>query len=318
METTVVALGGNAILQKGDKGTAEDQRRNVEKTAEQIVRLVEKGYRLIITHGNGPQVGNILIQNEAAKNEVPQMPMDICGAQSQGMIGYMLQMYMHNSLKRRNLDVPVATIVTQTLVNAEDPAFANPTKPVGPFCSEEWAKERVKTHGEKWIEDSGRGWRRVVPSPDPMSIVELPSIKSLVDSGHIVICTGGGGIPVVKSHDGLLQGVEAVIDKDLGAERLATLLGADNLVILTDVNGAALNYKTPDGRVWLGETSLPELAEFLKQGHFLSGSMAPKVRAIIRFIQNGGKMAVIASLDKVEEAVEGKTGTRLRGHLKNQ
>ncbi|MBP8613364.1 MAG: carbamate kinase [Firmicutes bacterium] len=317
METAVVALGGNAILQKGDKGTAEDQRRNVERTAEQLVRLVEKGYRLVITHGNGPQVGNILIQNEAARDEVPEMPMDICGAQSQGMIGYMLQMYMHNSLKRRDLDVPVATIVTQTLVDTADPAFANPTKPVGPFCTQEWAEERMKTHSEKWVEDSGRGWRRVVPSPDPISIVELPSIKSLVDKGHIVICTGGGGIPVVRDRNGLLQGVEAVIDKDLGAERLATLVGADNLIILTDVNGAALNYKTPDGRVWLGETTLQEISEFLDQGHFLSGSMAPKVRAIIRFIRNGGKLAVIASLDKVEEAMEGKTGTRLRGYVNN-
>jgi carbamate kinase len=233
------------------------------------------------------------------------------------MIGYMLQMYMHNSLKRRDLDVPVATIVTQTLVDTADPAFANPTKPVGPFCTQEWAEERMKTHSEKWVEDSGRGWRRVVPSPDPISIVELPSIKSLVDKGHIVICTGGGGIPVVRDHNGLLQGVEAVIDKDLGAERLATLVGADNLIILTDVNGAALNYKTPDGRVWLGETTLQEISEFLDQGHFLSGSMAPKVRAIIRFIRNGGKLAVIASLDKVEEAMEGKTGTRLRGYVNN-
>lgn len=315
METVVVALGGNAILQKGEKGTAEDQLRNLEKTSERLASLVEKGYRLVITHGNGPQIGNILIQNEAAKNKVPEMPMDICGAQSQGMIGYMLQMCMRNALKRRNLNIPVATIITQTLVDADDPAFSNPTKPVGPFFTEEWAQERIRIYGEKWIEDSGRGWRRVVPSPQPISIIEWPSIKTLVEEGQIVISTGGGGIPVVQDKDGFLHGVEAVIDKDLGAEKLATMLGADKLVILTDVESAALNYSTPGHRIWLNEITVDELSEFLSQGHFLPGSMAPKVEAAMRFIQNGGELAVIASLDKVEEAVQGRAGTRLKRSL---
>ncbi len=310
MQTMVVALGGNAILQKGDKGTARDQRSNVERTAGQLANLVQQGYRLVITHGNGPQVGNILIQNEAGRNRVPDMPMDICGAQSQGMIGYMLQMYMQNALRQRNLEVPVATIVTQTLVDLDDPAFNNPTKPVGPFYGEERAQERMREYGETWIEDAGRGWRRVVPSPEPKYIVETPSIKALVEQGHIVICSGGGGIPVFRDKNGCLQGVEAVIEKDLSAERLATSLAASSLIILTDVNGAALDYTTP-GRTWLGRVTVPGLTRYLGEGHFLAGSMGPKIRSIVRFIQNGGKYAVIASLDRAEEATRGETGTVL-------
>lgn len=310
MHTMVVALGGNAILQKGDKGTAMDQRRNIEKTAVQLANLVQKGYKLIITHGNGPQVGNILIQNEAARSKVPEMPMDICGAQSQGMIGYMLQMYMQNALNKRNLQIPVSTLITQTLVDKDDPAFCNPTKPVGPFYCESKSQERVRNYGETWIEDAGRGWRRVVPSPEPKYIIETPSIKALVEQGHAVICSGGGGIPVIVGQDGCLQGVEAVIEKDLSAERLATSLGADSLLILTNVNGVALDY-TASGQVWLGRVKIPELLGYLAEGHFLEGSMGPKVRAIIRFIQHGGKYAVIASLDRAEEAVRGETGTIL-------
>ncbi len=310
MQTMVVALGGNAILQKGDKGTARDQRRNVERTANQLANLVQQGYRLVITHGNGPQVGNILIQNEAGRNRVPDMPMDICGAQSQGMIGSMLQMYMRNALRQRNLEMPVATIVTQTLVDLNDPAFSNPTKPVGPFYGEEKAQERIREYGETWIEDAGRGWRRVVPSPEPRYIVETPSIKTLVEQGHIVICSGGGGIPVFMGKDGSLQGVEAVIEKDLSAERLASSLGADSLMILTDVNGAALDYTTR-GQTWLSRVTVQGLTGYLGEGHFLAGSMGPKIRSIIRFIQNGGKYAVIASLDRAEEAARGETGTVL-------
>ena len=193
------------------------------------------------------------------------MPMDICGAQSQGMIGYMLQMYMRNALRQRNLEMPVATIVTQTLVDLNDPAFSNPTKPVGPFYGEEKAQERIREYGETWIEDAGRGWRRVVPSPEPKYIVETPSIKTLVEQGHIVICSGGGGIPVFMGKDGSLQGVEAVIEKDLSAERLASSLGADSLMILTDVNGAALDYTTR-GQTWLGRVTVQGLTGYLGEG----------------------------------------------------
>ena len=310
MKTIVVALGGNAILQRGEKGTAEQQRENVRATAEQIASLIKSGFRVVLTHGNGPQVGNILIQNELARDKVPAMPMDMCGAESQGMIGYMMQMYLGNALRRAKVDVPVTTVVTQVLVKKDDPAFKNPSKPVGPFRDERYAKTRQDVFGEKWIEDSGRGWRRVVPSPDPAVIVEASSIKVLVNAGHAVISVGGGGIPVIEDWDGSLVGVEAVIDKDLGAERLASAVGADTLVILTDVNGAAVNYGTPEQK-WLEEVRYQELAGYEREGHFKKGSMGPKVRAILRFIEHGGKEGVISSLDKVLEAVQGKTGTRL-------
>ncbi len=313
MQTMVIALGGNAILQKGDKGTAENQRRNIENTAAQLAGLVKEGYRLIITHGNGPQVGNILIQNEAGRSKVPEMPMDICGAQSQGMIGYMLQMCMQNALRKHNLDIPVSTVITQTLVDKNDHAFSHPTKPVGPFYPEKWAKQRMETFRETWIEDAGRGWRRVVPSPEPKVIVETPSIKALIEEGHIVICSGGGGIPVIQNEDGTLVGVEAVVEKDLSAERLASSLKAQGLIILTDVNGAALDY-TASGESWLGEVTLPDLIEHYQEGHFLEGSMGPKIRSIIRFVQHGGQHAVIASLDRALEAAKGKTGTRVIIH----
>ncbi len=310
MGITVVALGGNAILQKGEKGTAEDQLRNIRKTAAQLAGLIEEGYSLVITHGNGPQVGNIMIQNEAGRDKVPQMPMDICGAQSQGMIGYMLQMCLRNALKQVGLNIPISTVVTQTLVDKHDPAFSHPTKPVGPFYSKEWAQERMEFHGESWIEDAGRGWRRVVPSPDPKAIIETPSIKSLVDQGHIVICSGGGGIPVIELEDGSLAGVEAVIEKDLSAEILATSIKADSLIILTDVNGAALNY-TGSGETWLEEVTMSQLVRYYNESHFFEGSMRPKVKAIMRFIEQGGRLAVIACLDKAREAALGQTGTRI-------
>lgn len=310
MKTVVVALGGNAILQPGQKGTAEEQRDNVRSTAEQMASLIRDGNRVVITHGNGPQVGNILIQNELARDRIPPMPMDICGAESQGMIGYMMQMYMRNALHEAGLEIPVVTVVTQTLVRRDDPAFRNPTKPVGPFRDSAYAKVRQEHSDEKWIEDSGRGWRRVVPSPDPAAILEGPSIKALVDSGHIVVSVGGGGIPVVEGSEGRLEGIEAVIDKDLGAERLATAVGADTLVILTDVNGAAVNYGTSNEK-WLGEVTYEELGRYEREGHFKKGSMGPKVRAIMRFVEHGGKEGVISSLDRVLDAVAGKTGTRL-------
>ncbi|HHT84542.1 MAG: carbamate kinase [Bacillota bacterium] len=312
MDIIVVALGGNAILQKGERGTAEDQRRNIQRTAAQLAGLVQEGYRLVITHGNGPQVGNILIQNEAGRGKVPQMPMDICGAQSQGMIGYMLQMCLRNALRKLDLDIPISTVVTQTLVDKHDPAFSNPTKPVGPFYSKEWAQERMASHGETWIEDAGRGWRRVVPSPEPKAIIETPSIRRLVDEGHIVICSGGGGIPVVELEDGSLVGVEAVVEKDLSAEILASSIGATSLIILTDVNGAALNYRDI-GERWLGQVTLSRLADYYHESHFFEGSMRPKVKAIMRFIEHGGKLAVIASLDKARDAALGQTGTRIIG-----
>jgi carbamate kinase len=305
----VIALGGNAILQPRQAGAFDEQLANVQSTTDQIAELVAAGHTVVITHGNGPQVGAILIQQEAGRNQVPAMPLDACGAQSQGLIGYMLQQCLGRSLKRKGIHRPVATIVTQAVVDPADPAFQNPTKPVGPFCPEDWARQRMATTDERWIEDAGRGWRRVVPSPDPKRIVEAPAIAQLVAAGAIVIANGGGGIPVIE-RDGDLVGVEAVIDKDLGAERVAHDVGAQVLMILTDVPRVALNYRTPNQRD-LDRVTLNELVAYQEEGHFRAGSMGPKVEACRRFLENGGEEAIIASLHQALEAISGSAGTHI-------
>jgi carbamate kinase len=307
-KTIVVALGGNAILQAGERGTAAEQKRNIENTVKQIVKLIKDNHRVIVTHGNGPQVGTLMIQQEAAKGKVPPMPLDVCGAQTQGQIGYMIQNSLENEFKRLGINKKAVTLITQVLVDKNDPAFANPTKPVGPFYTEEEARRAMEEKSEIWIEDSGRGWRRVVPSPDPKGIVERDIIKSLVERDFVVIASGGGGIPVIEDADGSLLGVEAVIDKDLAGEKLAHEVGADTFVILTDVPYVAINYGTPSQKN-LEKVTLAEMEDYKKQGHFRAGSMGPKVEAVCRFVRRGGKMAVIASLDKAVDAVYGKTGT---------
>lgn len=307
-KTIVVALGGNAILQAGERGTAAEQKRNIENTVKQIVKLIKDNHRVIVTHGNGPQVGNLMIHQEAAKGKVPPMPLDVCGAQTQGQIGYMIQNSLENEFKRLGINKKAVTLITQVLVDKNDPAFANPTKPVGPFYTEEEARRAMEEKSEIWIEDSGRGWRRVVPSPDPKGIVERDIIKSLVERDFVVIASGGGGIPVIEDADGSLLGVEAVIDKDLAGEKLAHEVGADTFVILTDVPYVAINYGTPSQKN-LEKVTLAEMEDYKKQGHFRAGSMGPKVEAVCRFVRRGGKMAVIASLDKAVDAVYGKTGT---------
>ncbi len=308
-KTIVIALGGNAILQPGQNGTVDEQMENVDSTAEQVAELIAQGHRVVITHGNGPQVGALLIQQEAGRDRVPPMPLDVCGAESQGQIGYMLQQSIGKMLARRSIQRPVATVITQMVVDPNDPAFANPTKPVGPFYSAYYAEQRMKETGEKWIEDAGRGWRRVVPSPDPIRIVEQDAILSLVRTGAIVIANGGGGIPVIEK-GGLYKGVEAVIDKDLGGECLARDVGADVLLILTDVAHVALHYKTPH-QVDLHTVQLDDLIRYQQEGHFKAGSMGPKVEACRRFVERGGEAAIIAQLDKAVEAIHGNAGTRI-------
>ncbi|HNR24500.1 MAG TPA: carbamate kinase [Candidatus Bipolaricaulis anaerobius] len=310
-KTVVVALGGNAILQPGQKGTFEEQYGNVQRTVEQLAAMVLSGkWRLVITHGNGPQVGNILLQQDAAKAVVPPMPMDVCGAESQGFIGYMIQQAFHNVLAHAGRgDIPVATIVTQVLVDKADPAFENPTKPVGPFYSAEEAKRLQAEKGWHVVEDAGRGWRRVVPSPDPKAIVEREAIRLLVENRAIVVASGGGGIPVIKE-DGTYRGVEAVIDKDLAGERLAEDVGAAVFLILTDVDRVRLNYKRPGEKV-LDRLTVAEAKGYAQQGHFAKGSMEPKVKACVRFIEAGGERAVIASLAQAVEAGEGRAGTQV-------
>ena len=308
-KTIVIALGGNAILQPGQRGTVEEQLSNIESTADQIAELISRGCRIVVTHGNGPQVGAILIQQEAGREQAPPMPLDVCGAQSQGQIGYMLQQSLGKMLARRSIERPVVTVVTQMVVSPHDPAFQNPTKPVGPFYTEDYARRRMRSANEKWIEDAGRGWRRVVPSPDPIRIVERDAIISLVRSGAIVIANGGGGIPVVE-RNGHYEGIEAVIDKDLGGECLARDVRADILMILTDVGQVALNYRMADQRD-LDTVTLAEITQYQREGHFKAGSMGPKVEACRRFVSQGGEAAIIASLEHAVDAVEGRRGTRI-------
>lgn len=308
-DTIVVALGGNAILQPGQKGTHQEQIKNVHKTCLQIAAMIEEGHRVVITHGNGPQVGNILIQNGAGSDKVPAMPLDICGAESQGLIGYMMQQQLTNILREKNINIPVVTLVTQMVVDKNDPAFLKPTKPVGPFYSKEYAEAAMKEKNEHWIEDAGRGWRKVVPSPNPIRIVEIETILSLINSGYVVIANGGGGIPVIEE-DGKYKGVEAVIDKDFGGERLAYNVKADTFMILTDVPWVYINYKKPDEKA-LSVVTLKEVERYQSEGHFKAGSMGPKVEACRRFIANGGKNAIITSLNTAVGALKGNAGTRI-------
>ena len=308
----VIALGGNALLQRTQKGTFEDQYSNVEKTATKIADLIEQGYRIVLTHGNGPQVGATLLRHDAAKNIVPPFPLDACGAETQGFIGYMIQQALRNELKSRSIDKYVVTVVTRVTVDKHDPAFEHPSKPVGPFYTRQEADDLAKRiPGVTIKEDAGRGYRRVVPSPDPKVIAERFAIRTLVDAGFVVVSTGGGGIPIVEEGT-KARGVEAVIDKDLAGQRLATLIGANLFVILTDVDGAYVNYGTPEQEL-LKEVSTGKLLNYLNEGQFKEGSMAPKVTAAIRFVESGGEQAIIAALDKLTEALGGKSGTHVVG-----
>ncbi len=310
-KVVVIALGGNAILQPGQKGTFEEQMANVETTCKQLTQMVLSGkYKIVITHGNGPQVGNILLQNETAKDVAAPMPLYVCGAESQGLIGFMIQQSLHNLLQDAGKgDIPVATVVTQVVVDENDPAFENPSKPVGPFYSEEEAQRLAEEKGYHIKEDAGRGWRRVVPSPDPIEIFEKEAIRQLIAARSIVIASGGGGIPVVKK-DGKLKGVDAVIDKDLAGERLAVDVEAKIFLILTDVDQVKLNYKTPQEK-GISHMTVEEAKRYREEGHFAKGSMEPKVRAAIRFVEAGGEKAIITSLDKAMDALEGEAGTTI-------
>ncbi len=304
----VVALGGNALIRKGEAGTSEEQRKNLRLALRQISRLVED-HKVVITHGNGPQVGNIYLQQELASKEVPPMPLDVCGAMSQGMIGYLIQQELSNFLKNIGITKSVATILTQVLVDPDDPAFKKPSKPIGPFYSEEEARRLAREKGWSMVYQPGKGWRRVVPSPLPRKILEIDSIKALLQKGTIVVCTGGGGIPVVNK-EGRLVGVEAVIDKDLASSLLAAELNADELIILTDVEGAALYYGS-ERQIFLKEVTVSEVRRYYEEGHFPPGSMGPKVLACIKYVEATGKTAVIAKLEKLEAAVKGESGTRI-------
>ncbi len=305
----VVALGGNAILQPGQKGTFAEQMKNVRKTAAQLAGLVLNGKQLVVTHGNGPQVGRIFQQQEMGLQAgLPEMPLFVCGAMSQGQIGYMIQQSLYNELVKAGCRKTVVTLICQSLVDPLSPAFGDPAKPIGSFYSEAEAHKFAVEKKEVWREDSGRGWRRVVPSPEPLGSPEIAAIKSLIAAGAVVIISGGGGVPVVEDPGGTLAGIEAVIDKDLGAQVMALETQANILLMLTDVDGAALDYRTPQERA-LGRISLKAIKKYYEQGHFKAGSMGPKILAAIRFVEGGGEMAVITSLDKALPGAEGKAGT---------
>ncbi|MFB0562836.1 MAG: carbamate kinase [Candidatus Lokiarchaeia archaeon] len=308
MEKVCVALGGNAILKYKDRGTAMEQFEKVRRTAEYLVQMIKDGYKIIITHGNGPQVGDILIRNERCSDILPPMPLDVLGAESQGMIGYMIQQAMWNELRRVGLSIPVVTFVTQVVVDKDDPAFKNPEKFVGSFYTIFEAERLKEERGWVLRDDAGRGFRRVVPSPKPKYIVEIDTIKRLYNEGVVVIAAGGGGIPIFEREVGSLQGVEAVIDKDLTGERLATSIGAETYLILTDIEGVAINFRKPNQK-FLKQMSIVQAREYLEQGQFERGSMKPKIEASVKFITEGGKRVIISSLELGEKALKGKAGT---------
>jgi len=305
----VIALGGNA-LQSGGAATAEAQLETVKETCEYIADICKAGHNVTLVHGNGPQVGRILLATEAAKDVTPAMPFDVCGAMSQGYIGYHLQQSLGYALKKRGINMPVTSIVTQLVVDENDTGFKNPTKPIGAFYSEAEAKAIEKEHGFTMKEDSGRGYRRVVASPIPKEIVEIDAIKELINSAVVIAC-GGGGVPVVKSRTGELKGVPAVIDKDFAAELLTESIDADVFVILTEVDEVAINFNTPNQKN-LSKVTYAECEKYCAEGHFAAGSMLPKVQAAMKFVKaNPTKKAIIASLAKGKEAILGESGTTI-------
>ncbi len=311
----VVAFGGNAFQTKGEKGTPEDYWRNAYRSAEFLIKILEEGYKIAITHGNGPQVGIIAEWMMAGLKlkDLPPMTLDIAGSMTQGWLGYLIQQSLYNKLMEKGLlgkkVKGVVTVVTQVLVDKNDPAFQNPTKYIGPWYEGGEAKKIASELGWVMKPDPRGGWRRVVPSPDPIGPIEIEAVKRLVEEGFVVIASGGGGIPVIKE-DGALKGVEAVIDKDLAGERLATALGASTFLILTDVEKVYLNYGRPDQKP-IDVMTVSEARKYLEEGHFKPGSMGPKVLASIRFIENGGKVAIIGHLKKAYEALKGESGTRI-------
>ncbi len=309
-ERIVIALGGNALQSGKGEATAEAQLAVVRKTCEHVAQISGQGYEIAVVHGNGPQVGRIVMASEAARDVTPSMPFDVCGAMSQGYIGYHIQQCLKYALNRDNRNIPVVTVATQMIVDENDPAFQNPTKPIGPFYTEEEAKEMEAAHGWTMKEDAGRGYRRVVASPLPKRIVEIDAVRQLWDRSIVITC-GGGGIPVVERMDGHLEGVAAVIDKDFAAELLAEDVNADILMILTEVEKVAINYKTPEQED-LDHMTLADAARYIEEGQFPAGSMLPKVEAAMKFVRRyPSKKAIITSLDKAVEALNGETGTEI-------
>jgi carbamate kinase len=304
----IVAVGGNALIKDKDHQTVQDQYTCSVETMKHITSMIEMGWDVVITHGNGPQVGFILRRSELSAHELHEVPLDFCGADTQGSIGYMFQQALHNEFLLRKMDKKAVTVVTQTIVDRHDPAFQRPAKPIGSFMDEASASEKIKKEGWTMVEDAGRGWRRVVPSPIPQRIVEADAIQSLIKAGFVVVAVGGGGIPVLETESGNLVGVEAVIDKDFGASILATMIGADLFLISTAVEKVAINFNKPNQQ-WLDTMTTAQARQYLEDGHFAKGSMLPKIQAILKYMDKGGKKALITDPEHITEALEGKTGT---------
>ncbi len=305
MKTMLLAVGGNSLIRAGQKGTIAEQLANARRTAAEVARLVRDGYRVVLTHGNGPQVGAALLRSERGASQVPGQPLDVCDASTQGEIGYVLQQSLDTEIRLAGLQVPVVTVLTQVVVSLDDPAMMRPSKPIGPFYSRADAEERKRLLGWKIVEDAARGYRRVVPSPEPQDIIELEIIRDLMERNVLVIACGGGGIPVAW-REGRLQGVEAVIDKDRASALLASRLGVDLFVISTDTDYVYLDYKKPTQRP-LHLVGCSELQQYADAGHFPPGNMGPKVESVLRFLMQGGREAIITSCENVYAAVSGST-----------
>jgi len=310
----LVAMGGHAFMQPGEAGTIEDHERNAERIAALLMTLVERDDNLLITHGNGPQVGSLLLQQERTQGDVPPLPLDVLVAMTEGSLGYVLQQSLLNQLRRRKVRRYVVTVVTQVVVDEDDPAFREPSKPIGPFLSREEAERRRAELGWRIKEDSGRGWRRLVPSPPPLKVIQRHMIRDAVRAGHVVVACGGGGIPVKRLPDGQYAGVEAVIDKDLTSSVLATDVGADLLVILTAVPQVYVDYGRPGQRP-LGAVTLDEIERLQAEGHFPPGSMGPKIEAVVRFLRAGGRRALVTNPESLPLAIEGRAGTHFIGRV---
>jgi len=306
-KVAVLAVGGNALIKDKTMKTIDDQYEAADETMGHIAEMIKAGWKVVITHGNGPQVGFILRRSELAIHELHPVSLDYCGADSQGAIGYMFQRSLFNHFKRKGMSNIAATVVTQVEVDSNDPAFTNPSKPIGSFLDEATAKERM-AEGQTFVEDAGRGFRRVVPSPKPMKIVEVDAIRNLIDAGFTVIATGGGGIPVVKNESGDLVGIEAVIDKDFASGLLANNINADVLLISTAVEKVAINFNTPEV-IWLDSMTVADAKQYITEGHFAPGSMLPKVQACIKFLEEGGEKALITDPPNILRALNGETGT---------
>jgi carbamate kinase len=303
----LIALGGNAMTGPDGSATPHAQREAITRAMHHVATVVAAGHEVILTHGNGPQVGNLLVKNELAAQVVPPVPLDWCGAQTQGTIGFTMLDALEPALVAAAAVRPVAALVSRTLVAADDPAFAKATKPIGRFLSHEQARPLID-HGETWEDRGAQGWRRVVASPEPLEVLETGTLLTLLNAGYVVVAAGGGGIPVVRAADGTVHGVEAVIDKDLTAAVLALAVDADALVIATDVEHAVVGFGTPDARP-VGRVSVTEMEAYAAAGHFTSGSMGPKVEAALRFVRGGGRRSVITALDRIADALTGDVGT---------